>query len=345
MELIHEGDRMRSSADVYLGCSGSSPENLRQTIWLNTRAFILCDPSSARHLGGPHLPTSAWLDCWRILHVQDAADTDKPSSSKRIIILTGKNQLQYFPINSKYIWNFLIKLQALIYFAQRHRHFLCSRALHQTHLVLNSRFNILWCIWQHEPRSQMGTLRIEASRKTVTWTWDKIWLEWHSADLPEYSGMLFWALGGSWEIVCIKTLERGPIAATGEREGQLLLQHADMPEWGPKMGGGYFCLRNLLRKDNNRRSFRGGTDRQETGVRATHVTISPISTVRHEVWLRQIPLHQQQWKDQNARFCVVCHVLSLRRQWELYFVICCVCFCHALQAGCWSCGCLWKLNL
>lgn len=54
MELIHEGDTMRSSADVYLGCLGSRPENFRQTIWLNSRAFILCDPSSAQQLGGPH---------------------------------------------------------------------------------------------------------------------------------------------------------------------------------------------------------------------------------------------------------------------------------------------------
>lgn len=31
--------------------------------------------------------------------------------------------------------------------------------LHQTHLVFNSRFNILRRIWRHEPLSQMGTLR------------------------------------------------------------------------------------------------------------------------------------------------------------------------------------------
>lgn len=77
MELIHEGDTMRSSADVYLGYLGSPPENFRQTIWLNSRAFILCDPSSAQQLGGPHDKlTSAWLDCWHLFHVQD--DTNKP---------------------------------------------------------------------------------------------------------------------------------------------------------------------------------------------------------------------------------------------------------------------------
>lgn len=43
----------------------------------------------------------------------------------------------------------------------------------------------------------MGTLEIGESRKTVAWTWDKTWLERHSGDLPEYRGMLFWALGGS----------------------------------------------------------------------------------------------------------------------------------------------------
>lgn len=59
-ELIHEGATMRSNADVYLGCSGSSPVNIRRTIWLNTRASILRDPSSAQQLGGPRgKPTSA----------------------------------------------------------------------------------------------------------------------------------------------------------------------------------------------------------------------------------------------------------------------------------------------
>lgn len=57
------------------------------------------------------------------------------------------------------IWNLLIKLQVLIYIIQRLRHFICVHLLHQTHLVLNSRFHILRCIWQHEPPSQMGTLR------------------------------------------------------------------------------------------------------------------------------------------------------------------------------------------
>lgn len=60
MEFIHEGDMMHSSADVYLGCSGSSPVNIRQTIRRNTSAFILCDPSSAQQLSGPRdKPTSA----------------------------------------------------------------------------------------------------------------------------------------------------------------------------------------------------------------------------------------------------------------------------------------------
>lgn len=99
-------------------------------------------------------------------------------------------------INSKYMWNFLIKLQVVIYFAQRQRHSLCIRALHQTQSVLNSSFSILRCIWQHEPRSQMGALRMEASRKTVAWTPDKTWLGLLSGDLPENSGMLFWALWG-----------------------------------------------------------------------------------------------------------------------------------------------------
>lgn len=140
-------------------------------------------------------------------------------------------------------------------------------------------------------------------------------------------------------MVCIKTLERGPIAAAGEREGLLLLLllSADMPEWGHKMGrGGVTSVWGTCwgRTITGGASVVAQTDRRQVWGRYNRLTSQSAPSVvwgirpRWFGWCRSGHISfrdtQQPGIDQNTRFCVVYHVLRLRRQWEFYlsFVLC-----------------------